>query len=452
MSKETENRDSIDFGTTPIRQLFMKMFWPTLLSMLCASVMNVADGIFVGQGVGSDALAAVNIAAPLYMIATGISLMFGSGASIVAAIHLSQDNTKAARINMTQAYIVGLTIITAITLYTLFRIEDVAYAFGSSERLISLVTTYIYYILPCLPFAVIDLISVFMIRLDGSPKYAMYCTAIPSALNFVLDYVMVFPMGMGLKGAAIATTISQGIGAMMALFYVVAISEKLRPYRLKISETSAKLTLRNTSYMMKVGFPSLIGEFAISCMMIVGNYAFMSVLGEDGVASFSIVCYCMPFVFMGANSVSQAMQPVLSYNYGARQEDRIKESLKICIVSTLSFGVLLTIAGYGFSYGIAGLFIDKAAHAYELTGKGFPLFSSGLIFFVLNVMLIGYFQSIEKTKHSTMYMLLRGFIIIIPCFIILPKLIGEKGLWLANPLSELITFAVIAITWPKKDK
>ena len=189
-----KERDSIDFGKTRIEPLFNSIFYPTLLSMVFASLFTVADGIFVGQGVGSNALAAINIVSPLFLITTGLSLMFGVGVSVVASIHLAQNNHKAANINITQAFDVAtlLMVMIAIAVF-LFRIPFLR-LLGSSDALLPLCQEYLLTILPGCIFIVIQMIGTFVIRLDGAPKFAASLEIFPGLLNIFLDWLFVLPM------------------------------------------------------------------------------------------------------------------------------------------------------------------------------------------------------------------------------------------------------------------
>ena len=191
-------QDSIDFGTMNIPKLFRMMFIPTLLGMILSATINIADGIFVGRGVGNDALAAVNIVAPFFMLATGIGLMFGVGASIVASIHLSHQKVKVANINITQALSVSLCIMLSLSLLVMTFRAEVALLLGSSEQLLPSVLEYMNWIVPFLAFYMLLNIGLFIIRLDGSPTYAMLCSAIPAVIYLTLDYIFVFPLHWGL--------------------------------------------------------------------------------------------------------------------------------------------------------------------------------------------------------------------------------------------------------------
>lgn len=154
-----DNRDALDYGEMRVSKLFYKLFFPTLLGLLSSVLLNLADGIFVGQGVGSDALAAINIAAPMFLVSTGIALMFGSGASIVAAVHLSKGNRKAANINVTQAFTVGLLLMLTIVVIVNVFPRQTAALFGGSEALYPLVHDYLFWVSPCFCFMIINIVG-----------------------------------------------------------------------------------------------------------------------------------------------------------------------------------------------------------------------------------------------------------------------------------------------------
>lgn len=440
-----DNRDALDYGEMRIPQLFRKLFFPTLLGLVSSVLLNLADGIFVGRGVGSDALAAINIAAPVFQIATGIALMFGSGVSVVAAVHLSKGNYKAANINVTQAFTVGLLLMgVALTLINVFP-RQTASLFGGSDMLYPMVHQYLVGVSAALLFMVVNMVGLFAIRLDGSPNYAMAVNAVGAGLNIVLDWLFVFPLQWGIFGAAVATSIASGIGTLMVVWYFLRKSHRLQLYRPKFSRTAIRLTARNCGYMLRLGLPTFIAETAISCMMITGNFVFMDYLHEDGVAAFSVACYLFPMIFMFGNAIAQSSLPIVSYNYGLGNGKRISETLRLSVGLACGLGLAMSVVGYLLAPQIVDLFIDPSSAANAIGEAGIPLFLLTCLPFTLNVVLIGYLQSLERYRPATVFMLLRGYIIIIPCFIVLPKTIGISGLWLAEPLSESITLIALLV-------
>ncbi len=436
-------RDRLDFGNGNINRLFRAMFFPTLIGLVFNSVLNLCDGMFVGHGVGSDALAAINIVAPLFLLCAGIGLMFGIGASVIGGIRLAEGNTKAARIIMTQAYIAGAVIFGIVIIGSLLFTRPLLYILGCSPALEELATDYLLWLLPGLVFFYLQCAGMMLIRLDASPRYAMSVQIVAAILNIFLDWYMVFPLGMGIKGAAMATSISCIVAGIMVVAYFIFFSDKLKFYRLRLSYKSLRLSIRNTGYMAKIGFATFIAELAMGVMMVTGNYTFQSYLGEAGVAAFSIGCYLCPLVFSISNAVAQSSQPIISYNYGANQPLRVRQALNIALLAAVICGAAIAAGMWTGSGLLAGIFLDSAEPAYGIAAKGLPLLGLCALPFALNITFIGYYQSCEKSIRSIIYMMLRGIVFMIPGFILLPFALGVNGLWLAIPLSELLTLAVI---------
>ncbi len=444
------DRDKVDFENGKIGPLFRALFFPTLMAMIFNAILNVIDGMFVGHGVGAIGLAAVNIIAPIFMIFTGIGLMFGIGASVIASIRLSENNDKVARIIMTQAFSVGTIIVLLIAVLSFLFPSVVARLFGSTDDLMPSAIAYLRNIVLGAPFLMLQCVGMMMIRLDGSPKYAMWCEVVPALINIVLDYIMVFPLAKGVAGAALATSISCTIGGIMVIAYFVGLSGRLKFYRLKVSLTSFVLTLRNTWYMLKIGFATFLSECAMSVTIITGNYVFLELMGETGVAAFSITCYLFPIVFSTNNAVAQSAQPIISYNYGAHRSDRVIQALKVALATALTCGLIITaLLCFGDKY-IVGAFIPSSEPAFALARHGLPLFAVCAVFFAVNITFIGYYQSIEAAAKSTLFTLLRGIIFLVPSFLLLPKVLGDDGAWLAIPMAEILTTVVIVAAFFRK--
>lgn len=439
-------RDSIDFGKSKIGPLFCSIFFPTLLSMVFTSLLTVVDGIFVGQGVGSDALAAVNIVAPLFLVTTGIALMFGVGVSVVASIHLSQGNNKAADINVTQALVVAPMLMAILSVILYFGRIPFLRVMGCSDALLPLALQYLIPLLPGCVFILIETIGTFVIRLDGSPRFASAVGIVPGILNIFLDWLFVFPMKMGIAGSSVATTVCCAIASAMVAWYMLRRSQSVRLYRLKLSRTSLYLTVRNIGYMSRSGFSSMLGELAMSMIMLTGNYVFIRWMGEDGVAAFSVACYLYPIVFMVNNSVAQSAQPIISFNYGAGKEDRVREAFRLSLRTAAICGLLATAVLTLGATPLISLFLQAGTKPYEIATAGLPLFAVSSVFFALNIAIIGYYQSIELNGRATLYMLLRGLVFLVPAFILMPQLIFPQGMWLAVPVSECLTLGVILLT------
>lgn len=434
-----DNRDSIDFGKEEIPKLFKSIFIPTLLGMLFNVAFTLTDGIFVGNGIGPDGLASINLSCPIMMIITGLGIMFASGSSVVAAIHLSKGNKKAAQINVTQAYISSILIASIVILFLIVFSNSILRMIGVTDNLFDLAEEYYFWFLPTCLFLMIQIIGEYIIRLDGSPKYAMYANILPAVINIVLDYIFIFPCKLGIKGAALATDIGTGVGMLMTYYYMFFLSKDLQFYKLKRTYTSIRLSLRNIGYMIKIGFTGFIGEFAISVMMITGNIMFGRYMGDEGIAAYGVICYLFPVVYMVYTAVSSSSQPIISYNYGAGQYQRVKETFRHSTLISIIFGLIVTLIFWLFATRIISIFIDNTTTAFQYASNGLPLYAIGFVFVAFNISAIGYFQSIEKAFPSIVLMILRGIVFLIISFIVCPKLFGTMGLWIAVPIGEILT-------------
>ena len=297
-------RDEIDFGTLKVSVLSRNFYIPPLLVLLSISAVTVADGIFVGHGVGSDGIAAVNIYVPLLMLFQGVGLMIGIGCSVVASIHLSRAKVKAARLNVTQAMIIVTALTLLLSLLIVVFPDRTACLLGSSDRLLPLVKDYLLWFTPALVFQMWTAVGLFVIRLDGAPKLAMWCSVVAALLNVVLDWLFIFPLGWGVMGAAFATAISVSVGGVIVVVYLSFFARTLRFCPLKRSHKSLRLSLRNVGYQCRIGSSALLGEATLAMLMFVGNLTFIHYLGDDGVGAFGIACYYIPFVFMVGNAIA----------------------------------------------------------------------------------------------------------------------------------------------------
>lgn len=438
-------RDSIDFGKERVSRLFRRLFVPTLLGMLAWSAVTVADGVFVGHGVGSDGIAAINICAPLFMIFTGIGLLFGTGCSVVASIHLSRGNVDAARLNITQAVIAGSLLALLLCGVVMVVPEAAARFLGASPTLMPMVLEYMIVLMPGLFFQIWESVAMFVIRLDGSPKYAMWCCVVPAVLNFILDWIFIFPLDMGLFGASLASTVCMTIGGLMTMGYLLFGAGSLGLCRVKISCKSFLLSMRNVAYQCRIGSSGLLGECTMAMLMFVGNITFMRYMGDDGVGAFGVACYYMPFIFMVGNAIAQSAQPIVSFNFGRGYSSRVLSAVCISLLTAVLFGLSSTVAFVLFPDVLVSFFIGGGSKAASVAIEGFPLIALGFLFFIVNIAMIGYCQSLEMVMPATLFALLRGVFFLVPAFLFLPKLIGDSGVWLALPAAEMFTTVVIVL-------
>lgn len=178
-------------------------------------------------------------------------------------------------------------------------------------------------------------------------------------------------------------------------------------------------------------------------LMLVGNWVFATHLGDNGVGAFGIACYYIPFVFMVGNAIAQSAQPIISYNFGLGSSARVHATERIALATSVGSGLVVTMLFTLCPHWLVSLFINMTNPAARLAIEGLPLFSVAFVFFIVNLCAIGYFQSVERLRPATVFALLRGFVLLVPSFILLPQAIGTHGIWLALALSEMTTTVIL---------
>lgn len=433
---------TFDLGQTDVLRLFRIYFFPTLVGMLSTCVVTATDGVFVGHGVGADGLAAVNICYAPGMIVMGIGMMLGMGVAVTAALQLSQGKVENARMNVRSALLVSALATVVLAIVALSNLDLTAKLLGSSETLSPQVKDYLRWFAPGLIFQLWAIIGLFVVRLDGSPAYAMWCNVVPGFLNILLDYIFIFHLNMGVKGAAFATFISFVTGGLMVLVYMFRFADKLRI--VPIRSFRLREIVDYCSAQCKVGLSVLLGEGALGIMTYMGNLMFIKYAGDTGVGAFSVACYFAPFVFMTGNAVAQSAQPIITYNLGISALIRVAQTQRIAIATAIICGVLISSIFALVPRTMVNLFIDPASQAGIIAEHGLPLFALAFVAFIFNLTVIGYFQSIGKAGLSIIFALLRGVVFIIPSYLLLPWAWGINGIWLAQCVSEILTTLVIA--------
>lgn len=410
---------------------------------MCA--VTAIDGVFVGHGIGAQGIAAVNICIPILMLFTGLGLMTGIGGSVIASVALSKGKIKYARFNVTQSILFVTAVMVFFVALIMFFPERTAYILGASDHLMPMVKTYLLWFAPSLIFQMWVSVALFIIRLDGAPKLAMWCSVIAAGINTFLGWLFIFPFGWGIMGAAFAATVGLFVGGTIAVVYLLFYAKTLRFYPVKIGLRGFYLFWDNIVSQCRIGSSALLGEATMAVLMFAGNHVFMLYLGDDGVGAFGICCYYAPFVFMVGNAVAQSAQPIISYNFGMNNLQRVAESEKTALLAAIVCGVVVTAVFVLFPETLVGFFLDPSTTVAKLAINGFPYFAAGFLCFILNLTGIGYFQSVERLKPAAVFALLRGAVLLSAAFYVMPKLLGTAGIWLSMPVSETVTALMMGL-------
>jgi putative MATE family efflux protein len=420
----------------PVNKVFMQYFIPSLIGMMLMSINILVDGIFVGNGIGSTALASVNIAVPVFSLIISISLWIGMGGGALYSMAIGEQNMEKARKLFSFSITMVALIVSIIGILGYLNVEKLAVMLGANKDTQTFVVEYLAILLPFGVFMALENALSIFIRNDGNPQLAMVSLVITAAANIVLNYIMIFIFHLGVMGAALATGLSGVIG-----FFVLLLHFFKKDRTLKF--IWFKWTLSSLKDVFSVGFPSFLAEMGTLVFVIGYNLAMVKFAGTSGVAAFSVVNYLHAFMFLAFFGIGSAIQPMISYYYGANQQERIKETVKIGEKSAMWLGMLFLIIGFTSASLLVSLFGVSSEEIELLAVQGIKLFFIGYVFMGLNFIYMTYFQSIGHIWPSILIIVMRGFVLLFAALWILPQWLGIEGIWLSLPAAELLVAAVL---------
>lgn len=434
----------LELGKESIGKLFVKYSIPSVIAMIVFSVYIVVDGIFVGNVVGSKGLSAVNIAMPFFGVAMAIGIMVAIGGGTITSIELGKGDRNAARKTFSLAFYT-LTIITlTLSVFTVIFAPTIAKALGANEELVSLVVEYLVSLCLFLSTFVGSSYLSNGLRVMGKPNHAMMADIISSVLNIVLDYIFIVKFGLGLAGAGFASGIAFTIGFLFAL------SQYLKKDSI-LKFCKVKFDFKKIIRIFYNGSSEGITQFAVAFSNYIFNIVLMIRIGEMGVSAFSIILYVASLVTAVFSGICKGISPIISFNYGANYKERINKILKIAIITITILGVFSTVLMIFGGETLILMFTEGDKELIKLTTEATNLYSIAFVFNGLNILASAYFTALEDAKTSAIISVLRGVLLIIAFIIILPMILGDAGIWLTIPASELVT-VIIAIKYMKKSK
>lgn len=420
----------------PIRKVFFKYLIPSTLGLLLMSVNIVIDGVFIGHGVGADGLAAVNIAVPIYSFFYGVALWVGIGGAAMYSMYIGQGKVEQARRIFTLAFLIAIVTTVIISVVSLLFMEPMAYFFGANDVIIDLVLDYMVILLLFgIVFVLESMLSVF-IRNDGNPLLAMTALIVAAVGNVILNYLFIFVFGWGIQGAAYATVLATFIAFLVLLAHFFRKRSTLSFVRFRFEGYSLR-------QIVTIGFPSFVSEVALALMTFGYNVAFMKIAGEMAVAAFSIVNYLHAMAALMFIGIGSALQPLVSFYYGAKLYDRMHDSLRLAVVTAIAFGVASFLVGIFFAGPLTIMFDATEVPLYDMTVNGIYLFFINYLFLGFNVVYATYYQSIGEVKLALIITIARSIVFVVFFLLILPPIFGTVGVWLVIPLAEAVTVFLV---------
>ena len=426
-----------------ISSVFFQYSIPAVLGMLAISSANIVDGFFIGNYVGDFGLAAINITFPIFSLLFGFALMLAIGSSVVSGKLIGQGDIKNASIIFSKT-MVCITLFSFITCTLLFlNIETILHLFGADENLTKIAIEYLSVILIFIPFLMIGVVLDYFVRVDNRPNLAFIALLSSALINVILDWFLIVYLQKGIFGAALATGISQ-----LALIFILLPHFFSKKATLKfVKPIGNYMQIIKASYN---GASEFVNEISIGITTLIFNYVMIKTFSVEGVAAFAVINYLLMIGIMISFGISDSLQPLISKNFGAKENKRIEEFLKLAFISTGLVGVVMILLIIFTPDSLANIFLEDTHYKTKQIVLNFATFIwIAFLFNGVNLVISAYLTAIHKPLASMMIALSRSFIFPVFFIFTLPFLFNTQGIFLAIPMAEAFTFILALFLFRK---
>lgn len=418
------------------KKQFFKFVIPSVVSMLVFNLYTMVDGIYVARFVGEHALSAVNISMPYVNFIFAFSILFSVGTSTVVAIFRGENNMKSANETFTRNTIFLTVCALIITLLALVFQNELALFLGASEVTLPYVHDYLGVLIWFTFFFIVSYSMEVLVKTDGFPKLATAAVSVGAVTNIVMDYVLVVHVGMGIRGAAIATGLSQ-----VLTFTVFTIHFLGKRGTIHWCKTTMDLSVYKR--IIPIGTADFITELSAGTIIFLFNHAILKHIGDNGVVTYTVITYIYNIIMMTFTGISQGMQPLVSFYRGRREENTCRLFLRYALYSTFAMSMLALAICLFMTPALVSIFIDASrAELFTYTVHAFRIYSLCYLVIGYNIVCSGYFAAVEKSGYSFAISLLRGFVLIAASIWIMGELFQGEGIWYATLVCESSTLVV----------
>lgn len=435
-------------GEMKVGKLLLEFSIPAIIGMLVNTLYNIIDRIFIGhiEGIGTLAMAGVGITMPLMTIMLAFGLLIGIGTATKISIKLGEHDKEGAEKHLGNAFTLIIIISIFLTIFGLAFANPLLKMFGASDNIIGYGEQFIQIIFIGSIFNMISFGLNHSIRSDGSPKIAMASMLISAIINIILDPIFIFGLGLGVRGGALGTVVAQLISSIWIIYYFTKGSSTL-----KLRKKNLKLDRNVVLSICAIGISPFSLQIAQSAVLIVANNSLQVYGGDVAVSAMTIINSIAMLFLMPIFGLSQGLQPIIGYNFGAKKYDRVNQAVKYGIITSTIIVIIGFIVIEGLSEGLVIIFNGDPS-LIEVTSHGMRIFLFMLPIVGMQVIITNYFQSIGKVKISMFLSLLRQVIILIPCLLIIPMFNGLDGIWIAGATSDFLAVIVTLFVFIKKSK
>ena len=431
------------FGTMEPKKLFLKLAIPSLISMLFSSLYMMADGIFVGKIIGSKALAAINLVFPIIMILFAVGDMVASGASVKIGIKLGEKNEKEASeiFSVALLFIFILNIIFAII--GLIFTKDIIFILIKDKELANLAYKFAYVFILFLPIIAPFFAIDNYLRICGKANMSMWINIGVSVLNIILDAIFIGYLKLGIEYAALASSLSMSIGTLILIYPFIT-------KKVALKFTKPKIKIKEMLGIIYNGSSQFFSNISGSIMAIIMNSFLLHYGGAVGVAAYSIVMYIESLIVPMLFGMIDAVQPVFSYNYGAKNNKRIMTFFKITCTVALSISIVTMIIIFAFPDFLVRMFSSESDIAViDMAKKALLLYAPSYLFTWFIMTVSGVLTGLEKATESIVLMSAESIILPLVSTLVLTQLIGVYGIFVTPTISGAVSIVVSIILWRK---
>ena len=439
-------------GEAPIGKLLLQYSVPAIIGMIVNALYNIVDRMFIGNipNIGSLAITGVGITMPIMTIILAFGMLIGIGATANISLNLGKGNRPTAEKLLGNAFTLSIIVGLAIAIVGTICANPILNLFGASENTLFYAKEYLNIILLGCTFNILSFSLNSTVRADGNPKMSSLTMVIGCGTNIILDYVFIFIFNLGVKGAALATIISQAITFFIILYYYTIGNSNLK---LKVENFKLKKHLVNMTFA--IGIAPFATQIANSLVQVIANNALKTYGSDLAIGAMTVISSLNIVFMMPIFGINQGCQPIIGFNYGAKKYKRAKETFKYatmaaCVICIIGFTIIQC-----FPTQIISLF-NNDPKLTNLAMRGIRIYLLMMPIVGINIVATSYYQSIGKAKVSMFVSLLRQVILLIPFTIILPKFIGLDGVWAAgacaDSLSVIITLILLRKEFKQLDK
>ena len=413
-----------------IGNLFLKYVSANVLGMIGYSCYILADTFFIARGIGADALAALNLVLPAYSLMNGTGLMIGMGAASRYTISSTKPEGTLHRTIFTQALYLAAFAAVIFSSGGIFLPDRIAAVLGANADTIGYATDYIRILLIFSPLFLGNNLLLSFVRNDGAPRLSMTGMIVGSLTNIVLDYVFIYPLGMGMTGAALATATAPVISMLIMSVHFIKKRNHFRPVR-------TRLSLVRWGDICTLGVSSLVTELSSGVVIIVFNYLILGLNGNTGVAAYGILANIALVLVSIYTGIGQGVQPIVSRYAGKDGEEQRRSLRRYALATSLSFALLSYLLIAVFAVPLADLFNrEHDPILTDIASNGMRIYFVSLFFSGINIVAAAFLSSIDRPKQAFAVSILRGFVLIIPVAWLMSVLFGLTGIWMAVPVTE----------------